>query len=272
MILFLIFVVISFYFLFSFFSSFVDLLEKVDDRWLKYNTKILNNKYWIEIHHLQQQLTAKELMGFNNTGNICIWPSEEILTFYILSNVDLFQGKEILEIGGGMTCLAGVALSKYGKPKKVHLTDGNTVSVENVRKIIGRNQLDETKVSAYQLNWNDYGSIKDKFDVVLSADCLFFDETRSVLVETIWHSLKDGGVALVMAPRRGNTLDSFVQQAVNKGFCCILQTYYHEIVWKQHVKFIQSRPEYDENIHYPILLILTKTSPSLLVLNCLSSL
>lgn len=170
-----------------------------------------------------------------------------------------------------MACLAGVMLSKYGKASKVHLTDGNLISVDNVQKIISRNQLDRSKVSAYQLNWNDYEKIEEKFDVVLSADCLFFDETRGVLVETIWHSLKDSGVALVMAPRRGNTLDLFVKEAVNKGFCCILETYYNEMVWKQHAKFVQSSPEYEEDIHYPILLILTKSSQGLLVLNCLSS-
>ncbi|EDW04924.1 GH23832 [Drosophila grimshawi] len=107
------------------------------ENWYKYRMQLHNEiEYSVNIHHMERQLTANDLMGFNNTGNICVWPSEEALTALVLSDLAAYRGKWILELGGGFTSLAGLMLAKYAKPYAVHLTDGNEVSVENVLKIV----------------------------------------------------------------------------------------------------------------------------------------
>lgn len=230
------------------------------DNWYKYKVLIGPNEYSVNIHHIDRHLTANDLMGFNNTGNICVWPSEEALTVYALSDLDTYRGKWILELGGGMTCLTGLMLSKYSKPFAVHLTDGNDVSVDNVRKTVCLNELScYTKCSV--LKWEDTNVRSknefEKFDCILSADCLFFDEARSALVETIWFYLSRGGEALVMAPQRGKTLNLFVEECVAKGFKCDVVHRYNEIIWQRHLE-LQGTELYDENIHYPVLVKLTK--------------
>lgn len=224
---------------------------------------VYGKTYRIKIHHLEQKLTPKDLAGFNNTGNICIWPSEEVLAFYLLCNINTFKGKEIVEIGGGMTCLAGLMLSCYGGAKRVDLTDGNFVSVENVKEIVKRNRINQNVVKCYQLDWMNYRYCNTVYDVVLSSDCLFFDETRSGLVETIWQCLKEDGVAFVMAPKRGTTLNSFLKLASTKGFYWIIRNNYDEKVWKQHQKFKKSDIKYDKNLHYPMLIVLSKNKLNL---------
>ncbi|EEB15138.1 conserved hypothetical protein [Pediculus humanus corporis] len=232
--------------------------EGKDGYWFEYSTKILNIVYRAQIHHLNQKLTATELIGFNNTGNIRVWPSEEVLTYYLLTNINIFKGKHVLELGGGMTCLAGIFLAIYGNANQIDLTDGNTTSVENVMKIIEKNNFDSNKVKAYQLDWKNHKDLNKSYDIVISSDCLFFNETREDLVETFWNSLKEDGLGLIMAPKRGNTLNLFLNIANKKGFKTILQTYYNDIVWNKHLQLKNLNSEYNEDLNYPLLIMLYK--------------
>ncbi|XP_075153628.1 calmodulin-lysine N-methyltransferase [Haematobia irritans] len=235
------------------------------ENWYKYKVILDANanshqEFTVNIHHMERHLTASDLMGFNNTGNICVWPSEEALTAFVLSDLDSYNGKWILELGGGFTCLSGLMLSKYAKPYAVHLTDGNEVSVENVKKTVCLNEMAcYTKCSV--LKWEDKvnrsPSEAEKFDVILSADCLFFDEARSSLVDTIWYYLSSRGEALVMAPRRGKTMSLFIEEAVKQGFLVSLTQRYNETIWKRHLELMNSSL-YDADLHYPVLLRLRK--------------
>lgn len=48
-----------------------------------------------------------DLRGFDKTGRLCIWPAEQVLAYWCLKNSHLFEGKAVIEIGGGFHCLAG---------------------------------------------------------------------------------------------------------------------------------------------------------------------
>lgn len=233
------------------------------ENWYKYRMQLQNDiEYSVNIHHMERQLTANDLMGFNNTGNICVWPSEEALTALVLSDLAAYRGKWILELGGGFTSLAGLMLAKYAKPYAVHLTDGNEVSVENVRKTVCLNELScYTKCSV--LKWQEASARaqaeQSKFEFILCADCLFFDEARSALVDTIWYYLAPQGVALIMAPRRGRTLNVFRDECVARGFRVELATRYNETIWQRHLQLKTDSALYDEDLHYPLLLRLCKS-------------
>ncbi|KAJ8896213.1 hypothetical protein PR048_001556 [Dryococelus australis] len=237
--------------------------------WYEYCATIGCESFSVYVRHPSRNFTAVELMGFNNTGNICIWPSEEVLSFYVLCNLHKFAGKSVLELGGGMTCLAGLMVAKYSSAARIHLTDGNRLAVDNLKHVVERNGFACTdRVTHSVLQWNDIRKMpSDKqmpmYDIILSADCLFFDEVRLDLVETIWSSLKDNGVALVMAPRRGNTFEKFAEAANLRGFICTKKLQYNDMVWSRHVKMKQTC-DYNEDIHYPLLLVLTKNYANLL--------
>lgn len=100
--------------------------------------------------------------------------------------------------------------------------------------------------------------------MILCADCLFFDEARSDLVETIYGWLANDGLALVMAPRRGSTFEQFAEAAIKRGFVARQIDRYEATIWSRHLELLENSQEYCPDLHYPILLELTKqkkTSP-----------
>ncbi|KZC09073.1 Calmodulin-lysine N-methyltransferase [Dufourea novaeangliae] len=265
--------------------------EDTYSRWYEYSAILENMLYSVRVRWITKSFTANELIGFNNTGNVCIWPSEECLAYYLLKNREVCRGRRVLELGGGMSCLAGVIAAKYCGPSSVVLTDGNPTSVENVRCIVAGNDLADfvecgvvqwakaakairtarsARTSVYAnsnglrvKNWttgdDDAQVVPEKlFDVILCADCLFFDEARSDLVETIHGWLTNDGLALVMAPRRGTTFQTFVGAAAKRGFLARQIDRYDGTIWSRHSELLDHSQEYCPDLHYPILLELTK--------------
>ncbi|XP_033327120.2 calmodulin-lysine N-methyltransferase [Megalopta genalis] len=266
--------------------------EEPGTRWYEYSGILENRKFTVQIRWLKNNsFTANELIGFNNTGNVCVWPSEECLAYYLLKNRDICRNKRVLELGGGMSCLAGVIAAKYCDPSGVALTDGNATSVENVRRIVARNEMADlveccvvrwskaarairTARSAKSFPYGNHIGLRIKswtagdddspiapeksYDVILCADCLFFDEVRSDLVETIYGWLANDGMALVMAPRRGQTFERFADAATKRGFTARRIDRYDHRIWSRHLELLDHSQEYCPDLHYPILLELTK--------------
>ena len=77
-----------------------------------------------------------------------VWPSEEELAYYCLRNSEVFEHKHVIELGGGMTCLASFVVAQCSDASSVCCTDGNPVSVENIAHIIKHNSFDNCKVTS----------------------------------------------------------------------------------------------------------------------------
>ncbi|XP_013779356.1 calmodulin-lysine N-methyltransferase-like [Limulus polyphemus] len=217
----------------------------------------------LHIRILSNKVTVDELMGFDNTGNVCIWPSEEVLAYYCMKNKEAFERKSVCELGGGMTCLSGFAVAATGGAKEVFLTDGNMRSVKNVQVIVERNssRFNKTRVISRLLRWDeeeDLQHLKQRFDYVVCADCMYFDSGRILLINTIWKIIKDTGLAVVLAPTRGNSFQKFVDEAQQKFHIEKLMIYDIHL-WDLHIKLKKKKPDlYDENLHYPQMLLLRK--------------
>jgi hypothetical protein len=83
-------------------------------------------------------LLSHRNVGVDNTGNVRIWPAEQILTQVVLRNErvqQLFRSDptrtKLLELGGGMTALCGLSLAIGGVTDSVVLTDGHPHCVLN---------------------------------------------------------------------------------------------------------------------------------------------
>lgn len=186
------------------------------------------------------------LGGFDNTGNVRLWPSELILTHTLLCP-DMYPGlwirimraqqsiKNICELGAGMTGSAGLAatLSPHLQPDFVLLTDGNERCVESLQRNIEHHltRLSEwnirTQMEACRMFWSEEQDhdtagrlplrFKHSFHMVMASDCFFHTAEHTGLLSLIDALLVVDSHALFMAiaPLRGKTLQHFVDLATH---------------------------------------------------------
>eukprot|EP00055_Hartaetosiga_balthica_P004496 m.141402 g.141402 ORF g.141402 m.141402 type:complete len:210 (+) comp38995_c0_seq1:2-631(+) len=205
------------------------------------------------------------MIGVNNTGNVCIWPSEEALTNYVLSHRKMFKGKRVCEVGGGMASLAGLAVAISCQPQCVMLTDGNETSVSCIDASISANSelfnFPEGMISSHLLDWTNkahYSSLENSFDIILCADCCFFDEVRSDLVQVLNALLSDNGIVVVIAPERSGTRKDFLQKAQKSYFNVKEIDQYGDDVMRMLEQHQATNELFDVNIHFPLMAHLTK--------------
>ncbi|EGD73554.1 hypothetical protein PTSG_12284 [Salpingoeca rosetta] len=207
------------------------------------------------VFHLRPVVTLQDMLGFNNTGNVCIWPSEEVLVHWILSQPGVFKGLRVCEIGGGMASLAGLAVAINEQAEEVVLTDGNENSMSCIHATLAANRgaFTTENVTAQRLDWTQpahYQHLQHRFDVVLCADCCFFDEFRPALAEVLQTITRPSGHVLLICPERRGTRSAFLQLASDRFRVEEIPSFDAELQ-RQHEHVLASNPKYEPDIHFP---------------------
>ncbi|CAE6124196.1 unnamed protein product [Arabidopsis arenosa] len=116
-----------------------------------------------------------------------IWPSSLFLSEFVLSNPELFSNKSCFEVGSGVG-MVGICLA-HVKAKKVILTDGDLLTLSNMKLNLERNHLNyddellkqpgeaqSTQVKCIHLPWETASESElseYRPDIILGADVIY---------------------------------------------------------------------------------------------------
>ncbi|KAK9108705.1 hypothetical protein Sjap_016765 [Stephania japonica] len=197
----------------------------------------------------------------DNTGLLCHWPSEDVLAYFCLSHADMFRSKRILELGAGYG-FAGLAIAAGTQALEVVISDGNPKVVDYIQHNIHVNSeaFADTKVKSLILHWNevlDSNTSNNNFDIIVASDCTFFKEFHEGLANIIKSLLKPSAAsqAIFFSPRRGDSLDKFLEKVKETGLHFTIADNYDEVVWERHQKFLlgDSSLNYEQDHCYPLM-------------------
>lgn len=134
----------------------------LDSTWITctWNPILLQSPLELFFKFVPPSLTVQDLAGFDNSGNVRLWPCEELLAYLIYGPLQhRIRKTKILELGAGMTALAGLVaiwnsyleFQNLELESEIHLTDGNERCVANIGQVVRRNfpwtlELDAPKV------------------------------------------------------------------------------------------------------------------------------
>lgn len=95
-------------------------------------------------------------------------------------------------------------------------------------------------------------------------DSTFFKDFHRGLVHIVKHLLSkaESSEAIFLSPKRGNSLDLFLEVAEENGLCFSVTENYDKEVWKRHEGFLNgedrdSWPSYEKGHSYPLLIRIT---------------
>ncbi|XVF15921.1 hypothetical protein REPUB_Repub09cG0198200 [Reevesia pubescens] len=155
----------------------------------------------------------------------------------------MLRSKRVIELGAGYG-LAGLVIAAATEVLEVVISDGNPQVVDYIQHNININSgaFGETRVKSMKLHWhqNEISNLSHTFDVIVASDCTFFKEFHKDLARITWLLLKNGGPseAIFFSPKRGNSLDKFLEKIEDNGLLfCITESYDTEI-WNRHQRFI----------------------------------
>ena len=63
----------------------------IDYQWFNVSVPSVDSNANVKVRFTNGNISLNDLAGFNNTGNVCLWPSEEIMTYFCVKNSGIFE-------------------------------------------------------------------------------------------------------------------------------------------------------------------------------------
>lgn len=96
------------------------------------------------------------------------------------------------------------------KPENVTITDGRCENLLPINETLACNKFEDAGIEIKELIWGA-SRVAKKFELVLAADCLFFEHYHSELIATLKDAMDSSSLALFLNPKRGSSMENFLQ-------------------------------------------------------------
>lgn len=191
--------------------------------------------------------------GFDNTGNLQIWPGSEALTWAFRKRLLTIKGEYCLELGAGFLGLTSFTLAQMNPKVLFWVTDGNATSVKslNITKDLNRDFSHNVTISHMLWGLDNLGL---KFDTILAADCVFFEQFHQNFMECISNHLKSDGIVYISSPQRKGSLKKFVENVRKhwKKFEVKFHSDVNSLISEKYEPLLLSEKEIDKSL--PVIL------------------
>lgn len=144
-----------------------------------------------------------------------VWQAELLLAAEILGSRSHLKVSSVLELGAGCSGHAAFAAHAAWAPESVVITDGKAANLETVKMSVAANGWGAT-VAVSELLWGET-EVGQKYDVVLAADCLFFECYHEALLATLRQAMHGQTLVLMVCPSRGGSMERFLEKAGTRG-------------------------------------------------------
>jgi predicted nicotinamide N-methyase len=115
-------------------------------------------------------------------------------------DTEFIKKKRVLELGSGLG-LCGI-LANCLDASSVHMTDGDTATLANLRENVSRNCPHEERITCLQLMWERHQTFLQKhglFDTIIGSDIIYLEASVKKVWETVKQLLEPSGTFLLVS-------------------------------------------------------------------------
>lgn len=200
--------------------------NQVDSRWydliVEYTNRSSNDQDWCHTVYIldnnqtviHRQTTAMLSQGLTGLSS---WPAAICLGDYLMQRIDLVENKKIVELGAGSGLLGLALLKSSERIPSYTFTDYSPMILNLLMQNASLNFSDEElerRMKIEELDWNQFSSVENNYDLILAADVVYDPSVIDSLVKTISILLESNRTCVAYvanAIRNPTTYDQFLQ-------------------------------------------------------------
>jgi predicted nicotinamide N-methyase len=170
---------------------------------LKKKTIIIDNDFSID-------LKEQTIFLADGKEGLHLWESSVVLTRFVLKNSSLFSNKNIIELGTGCGLL-GISILKKINVKHFTFSDYNEDVLNNLKENIKINKINNKNYEILKLDWRDYNTINNKYDIIIGSELIYQGGFIKELVLLIDKILNENGLCYICMPEQRSMTNKFLE-------------------------------------------------------------